>query len=44
MILRDPQLWLRFGEVHCHSRRTDAHGSYARRRYEESPKYFVKKL
>jgi GNAT superfamily N-acetyltransferase len=31
-------------ELHCHSRRTDAHRFYARRGYTESPKYFVKKL
>jgi GNAT superfamily N-acetyltransferase len=31
-------------ELHCHARRTDAHGFYARQRYTESPKYFVKSL
>lgn len=31
-------------ELHCHSRRTDAHRFYARRGYTESPKYFVKRL
>ncbi len=31
-------------ELHCHSRRTDAHGFYERRGYKESPKYFVKEL
>ncbi len=31
-------------ELHCHSRRTDAHGFYARRGYEESPRYFVKEV
>ena len=31
-------------ELHCHSRRTDAHAFYARQGYAESPKYFVKKL
>jgi N-acetylglutamate synthase-like GNAT family acetyltransferase len=31
-------------ELHCHARRTDAHGFYARQGYTESPKYFVKKL
>ena len=29
-------------EVHCHSKRTNAHSFYARRGYEESPKYFLK--
>jgi GNAT superfamily N-acetyltransferase len=31
-------------EVHCHSRRTDAHRFYERQGYEESPKYFIKSL
>jgi GNAT superfamily N-acetyltransferase len=31
-------------EVHCHSRRTDAHRFYARQGYEEVPKYLMKKL
>lgn len=31
-------------EVHCHSRRTDAHRFYERQGYEESPKYFTKSL
>lgn len=31
-------------EVHCHSRRTDAHRFYLRQGYEEVPKYFTKKL
>jgi GNAT superfamily N-acetyltransferase len=31
-------------EVHCHIRRTDAHRFYERRGYEESPKYFIKRL
>lgn len=31
-------------EVHCHSRRTDAHRFYERQGYEESPKYFMKRL
>ena len=31
-------------ELHCHARRTDAHGFYARQGYTESPKYFVKRL
>ena len=31
-------------EVHCHSRRTDAHRFYFRQGYEESPKYLIKKL
>ena len=30
--------------LHSHSRRTDAHRFYIRQGYEESPKYFVKKL
>ena len=30
--------------VHCHSRRIDAHKFYERQGYEESPKYYVKKL
>ena len=29
-------------ELHCHARRTEAHGFYARQGYTESPKYFVK--
>lgn len=28
-------------EVHCHSRRTDAHRFYMRQGYSESPKYFI---
>lgn len=31
-------------EVHCHSRRTDAHRFYLEAGYEESPKYFIRKL
>lgn len=31
-------------EVHCHSRRVDAHRFYERQGYEESPKYFRKIL
>lgn len=31
-------------EVHCHSRRTRAHGFYAKQGYIESPKYLVKRL
>jgi GNAT superfamily N-acetyltransferase len=31
-------------ELHCHARRTDAHGFYARQGYTESPKYFIKRL
>lgn len=31
-------------EVHCHSRRTRAHGFYARQGYIESPKYLIKRL
>ena len=31
-------------ELHCHARRTNAHGFYARLGYTESPKYFVKSL
>lgn len=31
-------------EVHCHSRRTDAHRFYYRQGYEESPKYLIKRL
>ncbi len=31
-------------EVHCHSRRTDAHRFYARQGYIESPKYLFKQL
>jgi N-acetylglutamate synthase-like GNAT family acetyltransferase len=31
-------------EVHCHSRRVDAHRFYQRQGYEESPKYFRKML
>lgn len=31
-------------EVHCHTRRTDAHRFYERQGYEESPKYFIKTL
>lgn len=31
-------------EVHCHTRRNDAHRFYLRQGYEESPKYFIKPL
>ena len=31
-------------EVHCHSRRIDAHRFYIRQGFEESPKYFIKML
>lgn len=31
-------------EVHCHSRRTDAHRFYARQGYTESPKYLMKSV
>lgn len=31
-------------EVHCHSRRKDAHRFYLRQGFNESPKYFVKLL
>ncbi|NCB41974.1 MAG: GNAT family N-acetyltransferase [Clostridia bacterium] len=31
-------------EVHCHSKRVDAHRFYVRQGYQESPKYFVKKI
>ncbi|MCU0565674.1 MAG: GNAT family N-acetyltransferase [Oculatellaceae cyanobacterium Prado106] len=31
-------------EVHCHSRRVDAHRFYLRQGYEESPKYFFKAI
>jgi GNAT superfamily N-acetyltransferase len=31
-------------EVHCHTRRADAHRFYKRQGYEESPKYFIKRL
>jgi GNAT superfamily N-acetyltransferase len=31
-------------EVHCHTRRVDAHRFYFRQRYEESPKYLMKRL
>ncbi|MGE8206804.1 GNAT family N-acetyltransferase [Heyndrickxia sp. NPDC080065] len=31
-------------EVHCHSRRIDAHRFYSRQGYTEIPKYFIKKL
>jgi GNAT superfamily N-acetyltransferase len=31
-------------EVHCHSRRTDAHRFYGRQGYAESPKYLMKML
>ena len=31
-------------EVHCHSRRIDAHRFYERQGYHESPKYFIKML
>jgi GNAT superfamily N-acetyltransferase len=31
-------------EVHCHSRRVDAHRFYDRQGFVEAPKYFIKKL
>ncbi|MFB0495107.1 N-acetylglutamate synthase-like GNAT family acetyltransferase [Mucilaginibacter sp. OAE612] len=31
-------------EVHCHTRRTDAHRFYYRQGYSESPKYLMKSL
>jgi GNAT superfamily N-acetyltransferase len=31
-------------EVHCHSRRTQAHRFYTRQGYEELPKYLIKRL
>ncbi|WP_141433930.1 GNAT family N-acetyltransferase [Bacillus sp. 03113] len=31
-------------EVHCHSRRLDAHRFYFRQGYTESPKYLMKKI
>lgn len=31
-------------EVHCHSRREDAHRFYIRQGYSECPKYFIKML
>jgi GNAT superfamily N-acetyltransferase len=31
-------------EVHCASRRTQAHSFYAKHGYRESPKYLIKKL
>ncbi|DAB31352.1 MAG TPA: GNAT family N-acetyltransferase [Sulfurospirillum sp. UBA11407] len=31
-------------ELHCHSRRTDAHRFYHRQGYVESPKYLIKKI
>ncbi|KOR77078.1 hypothetical protein AM232_00230 [Bacillus sp. FJAT-21352] len=31
-------------EVHCHSRRIDAHRFYSRQGYTESPKYFIKMI
>ena len=31
-------------QVHCHSRRTDAHRFYARQGFNEAPKYFSKML
>lgn len=31
-------------EVHCHSRRTDAHRFYEKQGYQESPKYFIKRV
>jgi GNAT superfamily N-acetyltransferase len=31
-------------EVHCHSRRVDAHRFYFRQGYEEAPKYLAKRL
>jgi GNAT superfamily N-acetyltransferase len=31
-------------EVHCHSRRTDAHRFYFRQGFQEDPKYLIKRL
>lgn len=31
-------------QVHCHSRRTEAHKFYERQGFKEAPKYFSKKL
>lgn len=31
-------------EVHCHSRRSDAHRFYLRQGFKEAPKYFIKPL
>lgn len=31
-------------ELHCNERRKDAHRFYERQGYEESPKYYIKKL
>jgi N-acetylglutamate synthase-like GNAT family acetyltransferase len=31
-------------EVHCHSRRSDAHRFYLRHGFKEAPKYFIKPL
>lgn len=31
-------------EVHCHTRRVDAHRFYERQGYQESPKYFFKSI
>ena len=31
-------------EVHCHTRRKNAHSFYSRQGYNESPKYFIKML
>ena len=31
-------------QVHCHSRRTEAHSFYARQGFNEAPKYFSKML
>ncbi|MDO6435294.1 GNAT family N-acetyltransferase [Flavitalea sp. BT771] len=31
-------------EVHCHTRRSQAHSFYFRQGYEESPKYLIKRL
>jgi GNAT superfamily N-acetyltransferase len=31
-------------EVHCHSRRVDAHRFYFRQGYEDAPKYLMKRL
>jgi len=31
-------------EVHCHSRRTDAHRFYERQGYHESPCYYIKEI
>lgn len=31
-------------EVHCHSRRSEAHRFYLRQGFKEAPKYFIKKM